>query len=172
MEFLGNIITAIATVISVVIANKLSSSQSGQAKLWDLRRQTYGIILSELASIERLCDLVDSYMEENIHAYHASDIRTTHDKRLSNHMGTVRQRFSDDYLTVSDKFLSLFEAFISELDEISPDVAFPEDYELFAATIRKHRPLLLTQGRREMTVRHRLESISAYLNDWPRIKKK
>ena len=38
----GNIVTAVATVISVVIANRLSSRQSGKARLWDFRRQAYG----------------------------------------------------------------------------------------------------------------------------------
>jgi hypothetical protein len=35
----GNVITAIATVIAVVVANRLSSKQSVDTKLWDLRRQ-------------------------------------------------------------------------------------------------------------------------------------
>jgi hypothetical protein len=56
---IGNIITGIITVLAVVLANKLSSSQSGRAKLWDLRRQTYGVILSELGSVERLCAVID-----------------------------------------------------------------------------------------------------------------
>ena len=54
MEFpLGNFVTSVATVISVVIANRLSSNQSGQAKLWDFKRLSYGVFLSELASAER-----------------------------------------------------------------------------------------------------------------------
>ena len=51
----GNVITAIATVIAVVVANRLSSKQSVDTKLWDLRRQAYGVILAELASVERIC---------------------------------------------------------------------------------------------------------------------
>jgi hypothetical protein len=83
----GNAVTAVATVVSVVIANRLSSRQSGQAKLWDFRRLAYGVILSELASVERLCDA-----DEWFH----SDSRDALNAQISEHMKIVRQRFSDD----------------------------------------------------------------------------
>jgi hypothetical protein len=103
----GNIVTGIATVISVAIANRLSSNQSGQAKLWDFRRQAYSVILSELASVERVCTVADEYMAENMHHYFESDARSKHNE----HMTALRQRFSDDCLILSDPFIGLFEAF-------------------------------------------------------------
>ena len=153
---LGNVVTAIATVISVVVANRLSFSQSGKAKLWDLRRQAFGAILSELASVERLCDVADSYIRENAYGYFHSETRTEHDTRIVEHIKTARQRFSDDYLIVSDAFIGLFEAFTTELEAGPPDDIFPLDHEHFAALVRKHRPLLLAQGRSEMAFRRRL----------------
>jgi hypothetical protein len=154
MDFpIGNIVTAIATVISVVIANKLSSTQSGRAKVWDLRRETYGVILSELASIERLCVVIEDYRNEDIHGYFASDAKTAHDTRVAEHIATVRQRFSGDYLIVSDEFVSLFEAFTTDLEAGPPDEFYPEADERFAAAVKKHRPVLLAQGRKEIAVR-------------------
>lgn len=150
---IGNIVTAIATVISVVIANRLSSSQSGQAKLWDFRRQAYGVILSELASVERLCSVADEYIAEDASRYYQSDTRDRHDQKISEHMKTLRQRFSDDYLILSDAFIALFEAFTAELAAGLPDDVFPEDHRLFSEAVRKYRPLLLTQARKEMATR-------------------
>lgn len=149
----GNIVTAVATVISVVIANHLSSRQSGKARVWDFKRQAYGVILSELASVERICDAADSYMEEDVHRYFESKTRDIHNEQISAHTKTMRQRFSDDYLILSDPFIALFETFMSELDAIPPDANYPEEDELFSKAVRKHRPLLLAQARRETTTR-------------------
>ncbi|WP_298222660.1 hypothetical protein [Acidocella sp.] len=155
MQFpIGNVITSVATVIAVVISNKLSSSQSGQAKLWELRRQAYGVILSELATVERICRSIDSYIEESATRYYESDERNSMDSRRSLHMGVMFQRFSDDYLIISQKFVELFEDFTAEL-YADPGEIFPiseDSEENFSATVRKHKPLLLAQGRTEIAV--------------------
>ena len=70
-----NAVTAVATVVSVVIANRLSSRQSGQAKLWDFRRQAYGVILSELASVERMCEVDEERTREDAYEWFHSDGR-------------------------------------------------------------------------------------------------
>ncbi len=149
----GNIVTGIVTVISVVIANWLSSNQSGQAKLWDFRRQAYGVILSELASVERVCTVADEYMAENVHGYFGSDAQNKHNEQIAGHMGILRQRFSDDYLILSDPFVELFEAFTADLGSGAPDEGYPDEDERFSKAVRKHRPLLLAQARKEMTTR-------------------
>lgn len=145
----GNIITAIATVISVVVANRISSSQTGRAKLWDLRRHAYSVIVSELASVERICDVGDYCLQENAYEYFQSDIRNTHNERMNLHMKTARQKFSDEYLILSKEFIDLFQEFTTDL-EAGRDEVFPADHESFTAAIRKHRPLLLAQGRDEI----------------------
>ncbi len=152
---IGNVITGVVTVISVVLANRLSSSQTGKAKLWDLRRLTYGVIASELSSVKRICDTADSFIEEDAYRYYKSDYRSSHDNRTHQHMVIIRQRFSDDYMTISDEFIKLFESFIAELDAIPPEDIFPENHEMFCAAVRKHRPLILAQGRREIAAGRR-----------------
>ncbi len=149
----GNIVTGVATVISVVIANRLSSNQSGQAKLWDFRRQACGVILSELAAVERLCTVADEYMAEDVHRYFESDARNKHNEQIAGHMKTLQQRFSDDYLILSDSFIGLFEAFTSDLESGPPDEGYPDQDERFSEAVRKHRSLLLAQARKEMTIR-------------------
>jgi hypothetical protein len=151
---IGNIVTAIGTVISVVIANKLSFSQSGQAKLLDSRRQAYGVILSELASVERVCATADEHMAEDEYRYFESDAREAHNKQIGEHMKAARQRFSDDYLILSDQFIERFETFAADLAG-PPDEGYPEGDERFSKAIRKHRPLLLAQARSETAAQSR-----------------
>ena len=58
------IITASATVFAVVIANRLSYVRTYKEKLWDLKRPAYGLILSELAAIEQICNSADEYIRK------------------------------------------------------------------------------------------------------------
>ena len=152
----GNIVTAVATVISVVIANRLSSSQSGQAKLWDFRRLAYGVIVSELASVERIRAVADEYMAEDPHGYSESDARDRHNEQVAAHIKILRQRFSDDYLILSDPFIALFEVFTADLASGPPDEDYPDEEERFSEAVRKHRPLLLAQARKEVAARRQL----------------
>ena len=82
-------------------------------------------------------------MQEDKHRYFESDALDAHNRQINEHMKTTRQRFSDDYLILSDQFIALFEAFMSDLDAMPPGEIPPVEYELFAAAVRKHRPLLL-----------------------------
>ena len=72
-------------------------------------------------------------------------------------MAVVHQRFSDDYLILSNDFLVLFETLLSDLSSGPPDEGLfdPADaHKRFSAAVSKHRPLLLAQGRKEMAVQH------------------
>jgi hypothetical protein len=59
---LGNVVTGIATVIAVVIANRLTYSRSTKERLWDLRRQAYGVILAELGAADRIIHGANKYI--------------------------------------------------------------------------------------------------------------
>ena len=153
----GNVITAITTIIAVVVGNRLSSKQSVDTKLWDLRRQAYGVILAELASVERICEVVCEHMLASHDEYFETDESTSHDKQIATHMGAVHQKFSDDYLILSNDFLVMFEVFLFDLHSGPPDEGLfsPVDaHKRFSAAVSKHRPLLLAQGRKEMAVQH------------------
>jgi hypothetical protein len=56
----GNIVTAVittaTTLAAVVVTNWLSYWRSNRERLWELRREIYGMILSELAAVEHICD--------------------------------------------------------------------------------------------------------------------
>ena len=134
MDFpVGNVVTAFATVVSVVIANRLSSTQSGWAKLWDFRRQAYGVILSESprwkgSAIRRI-----TIGRKAMSGYFESESRDAINTQIAEHMGTVRKRFSDDYLILSDPFIALFETFIADLEAGPPN----EMYRIPATASRK-----------------------------------
>jgi len=51
------------TLIGVTVAyftNKFSASRSTEEKIWELRRASYGLILTELAAVESVLDELDS----------------------------------------------------------------------------------------------------------------
>lgn len=147
------ITTASATVLAVVIANRLSYARSYKEKLWDLRRQTYGVILSELAAVERFCDDADEYISERgYEEYWNNKARERHDAEIANHMGTIRNRFSDDYLILSDAFIGLYDKLMKEMAGNPYNDLPPEQHENFSAGIRKYRPLMSALARSEMTI--------------------
>jgi hypothetical protein len=150
---LGNIITGIATVLAVVIANKLTYSRSSKQRLWDLRREAYGSILSELARAERVCDHADQYIEQDEMRYFESKQSNADSAEIGEHMTAARKRFSDDYLILSDVFISMYEQFTDELRAGDPNDLPPEEHEHFATILRKNRLRLMAQARIEMSVR-------------------
>lgn len=151
---IGNLITGIATVAAVVIANRLTFHRSNKEKLWDLRRQACGAILAELAAVERICDSADAYIAERDYiSYWETDARKNHEEETHRRMAIVNSRFADDYLIFSDEFLMLYEQFQSAMrvDEYnsSPD----EEYAAFAQAVRGFRPRLVELARREVNTR-------------------
>lgn len=147
---LGSIITAVATVIAVVVANKLSFARSNREKIWELRRQAYGAILAQLAAITRICEHADQYIQEDLMHYFHSERYTDDCTRTAEGMTAIRNRFSDDYLIISDPFIARMEDFLADLEGDDPNATPPEEYRHFATTVSKHRPLLLRQARKEM----------------------
>jgi hypothetical protein len=110
---LAPIIGLVGVIVGAVLVNWLTYSRSTKEKLWDLRRQSYGVILSELAAIDRICRAAEEYMA--VHSadsyFDVNDSDTPFGRDLSNigkHMKAVRDRFSDDYLIFSDDFVRTF----------------------------------------------------------------
>lgn len=147
---ISSIVTAVTALISVYVGNRLSSWSSGKAKIWDLRRPAYGRILAALSTVEKLCDSAAESMAENIHRYHDGGHREYIEGKISESMTVARNTFNDEYLILSNDFVAAFEKLTGDLDAIDPNEVFPEDHELFAAAIRKHRPPLLALARREV----------------------
>jgi hypothetical protein len=82
----GSVVTAIATMVAVVIANWLSFGHSNKEKLWDLRRQAYGLILSEFAEIEQICDSANEYIQEDAYRYFET-VSQIDNEKVAKHMG-------------------------------------------------------------------------------------
>jgi hypothetical protein len=151
--FLTPIITAGAAVLAVVIGNRLSYARTYKEKIWDLRRQTYGVILSELAAVERICDDADGYISERgYEEYWNNKARERHDAEIANHMGIIQRRFSDDYLILSDAFIGLHDKLMKEMASDPYNALPPDEHETFSEAIRKYRPLLTTLARNEMKI--------------------
>lgn len=134
----------------VVLGGWLSSIRSNSEKLIDLRRKTYGSILSELWEVERLCDIASEYIsevgEEN---YFHSEPTRKHDREVYDRMSRVRQNVMADYLIISDEFRNIYEAMNKEAAEDDRDVLPPDAHTIFDARIRKFRPMLLARARIE-----------------------
>ena len=145
----GSIITSAATIVGVVISNRLSARQTNSAKMWDLRREAYGVILSSLGSVSRVLEIAQDYIDENSYRYFESDILEKHDERISGLMSKASDRFTNDYLVLSSDFISSYEAMQSDLGQ-AQYAGFPDDHSMFAEAIWKHRPLLLAQARKEI----------------------
>jgi hypothetical protein len=142
--------------VSVVLTNWLSSHSSTKQKLWELQRAAYGSILAELAAVETVLDSATEFIEENEERYFDDEASTRHDATIRSHMKSVRKSYTENYLILSDRFITLFEDFLRSLDERSPDFLPPEEHEKFAETVRVARPKLLQQARSEMPVPRKL----------------
>jgi hypothetical protein len=152
---LGNVVTGIATVIAVVIANRLTYSRSTKERLWDLRRQAYGVILAELGAADRIIHGANKYIASGVGDYFESKYFADDIKKTGEHMKVAHDRFSDDYLIFSDDFVRIFEAFLGERDDAGPNVAGHNEHLRRRSVITKYRPLLLAQARSEMKIRPR-----------------
>jgi hypothetical protein len=155
---LGNVVTAIATVIAVVVANRLTYSRSTKERLWDLRRQAYGVILTELAAIDRISHAANEYID-GVGGYFESEYFGGDVAKIGEHMKVVRDRFSNDYLILSDDFIRIFDTFLGELSG-DPNVAGHDEHLRTRGVITKYRPLLLAQARSEMKIRPRYWPLS------------
>jgi len=147
------LITPFITVISVVIAARLSYSATSKAKAWELRRIAYSEILLELSTVERICDVASEYIQENAEAYFAREASSKHNAAISKHMAVVRGRYAMDYLIFSTEFIKVCEQLWATLDSIPPDEIPPEEHASFADAIKKFRPKLLTRARAEIDMR-------------------
>jgi hypothetical protein len=118
---LVNLLTLVVAVISVIgsvtsavvvtgLTNRLSCRRTQKEKLWDLRRQAYGEILSELHAVERILGSMDEGISElGEMNYFEGRYSNEDNTRVNEHMGKIGRRFSEDYLILSEKFIALFE---------------------------------------------------------------
>jgi hypothetical protein len=147
---LDNFITPVVTVVAVLLTSQLAYGRGNKEKVWDLRRQAYGVILSELAAVDRVCDRAADFMQEDFVRYFHTDYYREHNGQISTHMAVVDARYSSDYLILSDAFLSLFEGFRVALAAGTPNDDPPEEHDRFVGAVKHWRPLLLAQARSEM----------------------
>lgn len=155
MEFpWGSLIGGLIAIVALVIGNRLTYARSSKEKIWDLRRVAYGQIISELGAIERVFNDANEYISErDYNEYWESKARVEHDAEIAKHMATITDRFSDDYLILSDKFIKAFTTFISETTKNNPNLLAPEEHEIFSEAVHKYRPLLTALAREEMNIK-------------------
>jgi hypothetical protein len=112
----GNLITEIATVVAVVIANRLAFTRSAKEKLLDLKRPAYGSILFELGEAEGICDDADEYIDHRgFHEYFADKAYQRHNAEIRSHMDSVRNRVSADYLILSNNFIETYRELMHDI---------------------------------------------------------
>jgi hypothetical protein len=157
VTIIAAIVTVGGTIIGVVLANRMTASRSYKEKIWDFRRAAYGIILAELAEIERIYDSADEYItERSFHDYFEHKAYSQDNAEIAKRMSRIHERFSGDYLILSDRFIELYNAF--QVD-VTPDpfgsTSTDDDYYSSSAAVRKFRPLLIERARQEMASHER-----------------
>ena len=150
MEFLLSIIAPTMTLVGVIVGSRLSYGRSIKEKFWDVRREAYSAILSELAEVDRITKGADVWMatmgpSEYYNGSIGKDI-----SKIREHMHVVWRKYSDDHLIMSDEFVRIFESFISEFDEGDPNDATNARHLRGRKIITKYRALLLAQARKEL----------------------
>ncbi len=152
MAIIETIVGGAIGIGGTLLGNWLSSKRSDREKIVSLRRESYGRILSDLWEIERLCDTAAEYISEADETqYFGSKASNNIETKTHELTSAVRKRFTDDYLIISDEFRSLYEAMNDESATDNNDLP-PEAHEHFDKMIRKHRPILLAQARKEVSV--------------------
>ncbi|HUZ32611.1 MAG TPA: hypothetical protein VMV19_11015 [Xanthobacteraceae bacterium] len=146
------ILTVGGTIVGVIIANRMGHSRSYKTKIWDLRRPAYGLILSELGFIERICDNADEYIAEDQDRYFAT-VEQKDNAEIARHMAIIRKRFAEDYLILSSDFISLYGSLQKEMASDPYNSVPPEAHEAFSAAVRKFRPLLIALAKAEIAPR-------------------
>jgi hypothetical protein len=149
------LLTAGAALGAVIVGNKLSYVRTYNEKLWDLKRLAYGLILSELAAIEQVCGIADSYIEEDEDRYFLGEFEVKHKTEIAKHFASIAQRMADDYLILSEEFIALYDKFSEDSDSDPYESDPPADYKRLVAALRKYRPLLIELARREITLRRK-----------------
>lgn len=150
-SFWTPLITGALALFSVWFGSWLSSSSNQRQKSWELRRAAYGPILAELSWIERICDRADEFISEDPIKYFESKARDRHNDEIAERLHRADKRYADDYLIMSREFISLYAQMRSEMQASSdPNTEWLEEHEGFEAAIKKFRPLLTKQARKEI----------------------
>jgi hypothetical protein len=146
------IISALSALGGAFIGSHLSYQRTSKEKIWDLRRQAYGVIIAELAQIESILDDASEYIAQDAPRYF-EEVVGKHNEKISAHFSIADKKFSDDYLVLSDEFIAIYTAMKNEYSQDPYEILTPEDdHEKFSAAIRKYRPKLLVQARTEIGV--------------------
>ena len=61
-EWVGGAFALGGVIVGAFLTNWLTYRRSTNEKLWHLRRESYGVILAELAGIDRICRAAEEYM--------------------------------------------------------------------------------------------------------------
>lgn len=143
---------AVTSALAVIVA-RINHNQKGYFDLINLRRVAYGTILAALNSVEVACDAVDSSIADDSHAYFDTKQRHDHEKEMREKLSLAHRKYSEEYLVISDGFISLYEAFQAELlvaNQLTD--SYPNDHESFSGVIRKFRPLLLDKAKDDLAI--------------------
>jgi hypothetical protein len=154
-------------IIGAIITYMLNVRRSTHEKLWELRRVAYGSILAEMKYVEYVLDSADEYIKKDEMRYFAGQAFIHHNAAIGKHMLTVRKNYMDNYLILSEKFISEFDLLLNYLDSTYPDFDPQEEHTHFASAIRAAQPKLLRQARSEMPVK--LSIWQRVLSMWQRV---
>lgn len=152
MNFLSNevIITIATAFIATIGAYFFGYRNAINARIWEIRRDSYGTILFELEKAEQICDEADVYIQENEERYFHSDTSNKHNEKIAEHLGSADNKFAANHLVFSKGFTDLYRKFKTELRSGDSDAMPDEDHEHFTRVLKQNRPKLSAQARRDV----------------------
>jgi hypothetical protein len=115
--------TALLSGVTVAyFTHVFSTRRSTEEKIWELRRASYGLILTELAAAESVLEELDRHILLDA-ASITNDVPNAYNRRTGTHLESARKAYTDSYLILSDCFIDLFEGFLlsfDNVDDLSP----------------------------------------------------
>lgn len=128
----AGLLGALITLLGALITLKATRSN----RVWELRKESYTIILKRLKEASKRADIVDNgynsgeFGSDTPHFYYESPNRVEQEQAAYNAWKSCREAFDENCLILSDKFLARFKQLLkslpTEYDYFPPDSAAEE----------------------------------------------
>jgi len=153
MDWVRDLLQVVGPLGGVWLGAILGHGSQRTQKLLDLRRPAYGLILAQLAKVEARLNWISELISEAGDGYFQDpQAHMSHDRYIGDEMQIAQQRFVDDYLILSDQFVSRFEKMQADISSAEYEIP-PIAHDIFETAVRSARPDLLAIARREVAGR-------------------
>ena len=144
----------VSALVSAFVSNFLASRRTLDEKLWEARREAYGLILSQYAIIARTFDIADKWLARDPMGYFEHSASDKHSVTISECRDKIVEHSSKNYVALSAEFTALYEDERGEYLNLEYEGEYLH-HESTASIFRKYRRLLVNQARKEIRTHRR-----------------